>query len=157
MVEIVEEERDQWVESRIPERIQQDRIRISSPEHQHQTIIRLTFSSTSPDSDLVPRLEDPSILGDGMMHLCLEHFKEAGFAHLLTRLWPPNEGLVRLAKLTESGWHLAECLSGYMVFRLRFDRKVVGQPLYAGCRQKFNHDPLLRSRPRQKIGKGGLR
>jgi hypothetical protein len=124
VVEIVEEEMNYGFESRIPERIQRGRIRISSPEHQHQTIIRLTFSSTSPDSDLVPRLEDPSILGDGMMHLCLEHFKEAGFAHLLTRLWPPDEGLVRLAKLTESGWHLAECLSRYMVFVSGSDRKV---------------------------------
>jgi hypothetical protein len=50
------------------------------------------------------------------MHLCLEHFEEAGFAHLLTRLWPPDEGLVRLAKLTESGWHPPKYLSRYMVF-----------------------------------------
>jgi hypothetical protein len=116
MVEIVEEERDQGVKSRISERIQRDRIHIGSPEHQNHTMIRLTFPPASPDSDLVPRLEDPSILGNGMMHLCLEHFEEAGFAHLLTRLWPPDEGLVRLAKLTESGWHLPKYLSRYMVF-----------------------------------------
>jgi hypothetical protein len=105
---------DHGFESRISERVHGDRIRISSPKHQHHTIIQLTFSPTSPNSDLVPRLEDPSILGDSMMHLCLEHFKEAGFAHLLTRLWPPDEGLVRLAKLTESRWHLPKCLSRYM-------------------------------------------
>jgi hypothetical protein len=124
VVEIVEEEMSHRFESRIPQRIQRDRIRISCPVYQHQTIIRLTFPPTCPDSDLVPRPEDPSILGDGMMHLCLEHFKEAGFAHLLTRLWPPDEGLVRLAKLTESGWHLAECLPRYMIFVSRSGRKV---------------------------------
>lgn len=124
MVEMVEEEMNYGFESRIPERIQRDRIRISCPVYQHSTAIRLTFPPASPNSDLVPRLEDPSILGDGMMHLCLEHFEEAGFAHLLTRLWPTDEGLVRLAKLTESGWHLADCLSGYMVFLSGSGRKV---------------------------------
>ena len=65
-----------------------------------------TFSSTGADSHLVTRLEDPSTLGDGMMHLCLEHFKEAGFAHLLPRLGSTDEGFVGPAELAESGRHI---------------------------------------------------
>lgn len=57
--------------------------------------IRPTFSPAGSDGDLVPRFEDPAILGDGMMYLGLEHLEETGFTHLLSRLWTANEGFVR--------------------------------------------------------------
>ena len=63
------------------------------PENDSQSAER-TFPTTRSDRDLVPSLEDPSVLRDGVMHLGLEHFEETRFTDLLPCLWPSNQGLV---------------------------------------------------------------
>lgn len=50
-----------------------------------------TFTTTGPYSHPFPSPEDALSLNNRIVHLCLEHLKEAVFAHLLPRLGPLDE------------------------------------------------------------------